>query len=113
MRHPLFHLLFTISLPPAIQTAKGDMRKRLGHAIRAPHRPRQLAQLGSQGIVDSPTSDDEVLDAAQSLSLHRHLQRVIDLHRNHCHEVEGADFRKHILNSIEILPYHLLHRLIG
>ena len=72
----------------AIQTAKGDMRERLCHAVCAPYRTRQTTQLFSKGIVDRTATDDKVLDAAQSLPLLWHLQGIIDLHRHHRHEVE-------------------------
>ena len=37
----------------------------------------------SEGIIDGTPTNDQMTDLHQALSLLRHLQRVIDLHRHH------------------------------
>ena len=71
------------------ETTEGDMREGLSHAIGAPDGVGEGFEFGSEGIVDSAAADDEMADLLKALFFFRHLQRVLDLQRDHCGEGEG------------------------
>ncbi len=71
------------------ETAEGDMREGLGHAVGAPDGIGEGFEFCSQGIVDGAAADDQMLYLHESLTLLGNLQGVIDLQRDHCSEGEG------------------------
>jgi hypothetical protein len=72
------------------EATKGDVREGFGHAVGAPDGIGERFQFGSEVIVDGASTDDQMLNLLQSLTLLRDLKGVVDLHGNHSGEGEGS-----------------------